>query len=165
MRIPKECQTRGNGSLTATQLEKVYKNDVLLRNLGKDFVFDGSSLGFSPESLCPVGTEQSAVLTLGPFRRDGTTNLVEITYRNTGSLDIQGLVAFLRSGPSHADIQGSHYEIAIRWMNAVLRKDPASTMMSRPGSSSFFDRTDSTTMSLSSTGGLLEGKSITVFFI
>lgn len=124
--------------------------------LGPYFVFDGVSLGWSPKELFPIGEARSTAISLGA-RRDGKPNEVEVDIRNVGTLDIRGLVNYLQNGRIDLNPTGNpSLESMFKWLNALFRDDPARRMISRPNSNAFFQRSKETSMTLASTGGVLE---------
>jgi hypothetical protein len=134
---------------------RVLVNTTLVQFLGAHFVFDGISLGFSPKELFPVGEARSTAISLG-VRRDGKPNEVEVNIRNVGPLNIRDLINYLKNGRIDLNPMGNPgLENMFKWLNALL-KDPVRGMVSRPNSNAFFQRTGETSMTLASTGGVLE---------
>lgn len=137
-------------------LRRVLVNTTLVDFLGRYFVFDGVSLGFSPTVLMPVGESRSTTISLGE-RRDGKPNEVEIEVRNVGPLDIIGFLKYLKIGRFDLNPMGKPIlEVILKYLNALFREGPARRMISRPNSNAFFQRSRETSMALGSTGGVLE---------
>lgn len=67
----------GSEKVTATQMARVLVNSDYISLLRPNFVFDGVSLGFSPEALMPIGESRTTLISLGE-RRDQKPNEVEI---------------------------------------------------------------------------------------
>lgn len=136
-------------------MARVLVNTTLVDFLGPHFIFDGVSLGFSPTELMPVGEFRSTVISLNC--RDDKLNEVEIDVRNVGTLDIRGLANYLKNGRFDLNPTGNpSLENMFKWLNALFRDDPARRMVSRPNSNAFFQRSRDTSMTLASTGGVLE---------
>ncbi|KAL9116593.1 MAG: hypothetical protein Q9187_006882, partial [Circinaria calcarea] len=154
MTVPPSSQRRGSEKVSAMQQAKVFIEAKQL--LGERFVFDGVSLGWTTDQLCPVTQTLDAILDL-PGHTTERNNQVRLSIRNSGTVDIRALVNWLQSGDaglmSHAD---SNVEDALKFLNATFRQDPASRWITRPKTSSFFHRSPSLTLPLASTGGVLE---------
>lgn len=104
----------------------------------------------------PVGESRSTTISLGK-RRDEKPNEVDIEVRNVGPLDIGGFVKYLRAGRIDLNPMGNHnLEIIMKWLSALFRDGPSRTMVSRPNSSAYFQRSRENSMTLASTGGVLE---------
>jgi hypothetical protein len=104
----------------------------------------------------PIGDARSTAISLGA-RRDGKPNEVEINIRNVGPLDIRSLVNYLKNCRIDLNPAGNpSLENAFKWLQALLRDDPARRLISRANSNAFFQRTKETSMALASTGGVLE---------
>ena len=154
MAVPSSSQRRGSEKVSAMQQAKVL---LRVQSLwGSSFVFDGVSLGWSPDLLMPNGESRSTTIDLD----DHTAikpNQVDIHVRCNGPLNIRGLVNYLMSGTSglmaHDD---PSIEDCFKMLNALFRQDPASRFITRPRSSAFFQRSPGLMMTLQSTGGILE---------
>ena len=123
---------------------------------GENFVFDNVSLGWSPDDLLPIGQERTAL-----FDLDGHTaekpNQVEVTIRNSGTLNFRKFVAYLSdSGASSVMTEDVTISDVFKALNAIYRQDPASRLITRPKSTAFFVRAPGLTLTLQSTGGVLE---------
>ena len=140
--------------MSAMQQAKVFIEAKQL--FGPRFVFDGVSLGWTADELCSVSKTLDAVIDL-PGHTAERHNQVHLSIRNSGTVNIRALVNWLQSGDaglmSHAD---SNVEDALKFLNATFRQDPASRWITRPKTSSFFNRSPSLTLALASTGGVLE---------
>lgn len=135
---------------------RILVNTTLVKFLGEHFIFDGVSIGFSPTELFPVGDTRSTSISL-VARKDGKQNEIEVSIRNVGPLDIRALVHYLKGGRIDHNPTGiPALETTFKWLNALLRDDPARRMVCRPNSNVFFQRTKDTSMTLASTGGVLE---------
>lgn len=136
-------------------MARILINAAVVNFLGAHFVFDGSN-GWSPTDLMPVGESRSTTISLGK-RRDNKPNEVEVEVRNVGTLDIRGLVNYLKTGRIDLNPTGNPgLESMFKWLNALFRDDPARRMVSRPNSNALFQRSRETSMTLASTGGVLE---------
>jgi hypothetical protein len=153
--VPESSQARGSDVATSAQLGKVLLTNTLAEFLGPSFVFDGASKGFSPSKLFPVGESRSTTISLGS--RMNKPNEVEVEVRNVGTLDIRGLFNYLENGRIDLNPTGNtNLGTMLSWLNAIFRDDPARRMVSRPNSNAFFQRSRETSMTLASTGGVLE---------
>ena len=123
--------------------------------LGENFVFDGVSVGWTNDQLCPVTQTLDTMIDL-PGHSTERHNQVHLKIRNSGTVNIRALVNWLRSGDGLISNVDSNVEDAIKYLNATYRQDPASRWITRPKTSSFFHRSPSLTLSLASTGGVLE---------
>jgi hypothetical protein len=138
-------------------MARVLVHATLKDFLGKDFVFDGVSLGFSPKMLFPVGESRTTTIKMGE-RKDKTPNEVEIAIKNKGPMNIGLLVNLLQTRNLGLNPMGnSLIETMLKWLNCVYREDPVNRMITRPNSSAFFQRSNGTSIPLESTGGVLEG--------
>jgi hypothetical protein len=156
--VPPSSQARGSDKVTAQQMARVLVNEVLIEFLGPNFVFDGVSLGWSPNELMPIGQSRTTTISLGQ-RRDNKPNEVEIQITCSGTLDIRSLVHYLTNGNIEPNPAGNPYlENQLKWLQAVFRSELMARMVSRPNSNAYFDRSPGTTMALQSTAGVLEAR-------
>jgi hypothetical protein len=139
-------------------MARVLVHTTLVNFLGPNFVFDGVSLGWSPNELMATDQSRNTIISLGQ-RKDNKPNEVEIEITCSGTLDIRGLVQYLTHGNIEPNPSGNQQlENQLKWLQAVFRSDIQTRMVSRPNSSAFFDRSPGTTMALQSTGGVLEAR-------
>jgi eukaryotic translation initiation factor 2C len=156
MRVPPESQIRGKSEPGLAQIERLWKTPSLLALVSSNFAFDGVSRGYSPNLFIPPNEERSTIITVGPPRRDGITNTVEVTMRNSGALNMKGVVDQTLAGHSSLDISGTDMDLPMQWLNTIFRKDPSSRMVTRPNSQAYFERNPATALILQSTGGMLQ---------
>ena len=150
--VPASSQKRGIEKVTAMQQAKaVLKAQKLF---GVDFVFDSVSLGWSRTELFPVNETRSTIIDLDNHSLE-KPNQIQITMRNTGTLNIKKFVHYLMSGRSKAN-RDPEIEDCFKWLNAVFKKDPSERFFSRPKSTAFFYRGPDVVHTLQSTGGILE---------
>lgn len=155
MIVPISSQRRGVEKLSAYQQAKVLLKAELL--WGKEFVFDGVSLGWSTKLLVVDG-EGTKIIDLEGHTAE-KPNQVQIKIRKTGSLSIRALVNYLMSGArdgKSSDRMSPEVENCFKALNALYRQDPAARFWTRPNSAAFFVRTPKLTLKLQSTGGVLE---------
>ncbi|KAI9774689.1 MAG: hypothetical protein M1840_002938 [Geoglossum simile] len=156
MKVPPSSQLRGSEIVTPTQMAKVLLHESVTAFWGKRFLFDGVSLGWSPDEIVKVGGTKTALIDL-PGGRPGRINQVEMSVRCTGTLNIAQLVQCLRGGAVPLDPMGDPLlESCLKWLGALFRKDPASRFVTRPNANAYFDRSPGTFVSLQSTNGVLE---------
>lgn len=155
--VPPESQARGSEIVTAQQMARVLLDHKLNDFLGPNFVFDGVSLGWSPDAIVAVEEEKSSTLDLGK-RRDGKPNEVRVSVKNTGTLDIKELVMYISSSKMDPNPMGNQkLEPTLKWLQALLRKG-LSHLVTRPNSNAYFDRSVGSFRVLQSTGGVLEAR-------
>lgn len=154
-RIP-DSSRPGNNKVSPSLIEKILMHDVVKSFLG-DLIFDGVSIAFSHQDRVPTGESVSTTIELQGHTSE-RHNQVEISIRNRGTLDIKFLVNYIQNGSIELDYTcNPKMELLMNWLNTLFRKDPASRFTTWRGSSAYFDRTPSTTMTLEkSTGGVLE---------
>ncbi|KAI9841958.1 MAG: hypothetical protein M1837_000278 [Sclerophora amabilis] len=156
MVVPLSSQHRGSEKVTAMQQARILMHDALRSFWGPNFAFDGVCKGWSPDAFVPVGEERSTTVDLSA-EKGARKNEVEVSIRNVGKLNIGALVEYLEKGRIDLDPMGNPMiEPLLKWLNAIFRQDPASRFVTRPNSNAYFERTPSTTMSLKSTGDVLE---------
>ena len=144
--------------MSTQQLARVLMTKAVTGLLGEHFVFDGVSLGWSPEIIVKVGVAQSSIVELDK-RRDGKPNSVEVSVKNTGALPISVFVSYVLGGKFGLNPAGNEsIEDVLKWIQAVFRKDPAARFITRPNSSAYFDRSPETIMMLRSTKNVLEAR-------
>jgi hypothetical protein len=137
-------------------MARVLLNFNLKSLLGDLFVFEGTSLGFSPELLVPIGEIQRTVISVGE-RKDKKPNEVEVAMKNKGPMNIGILVNRLQNRSLGMDPMGNtEVESMLKWLNCVYRDDPMKRMTTRPNNNAFFNRSKGTSTPLESTGGVLE---------
>lgn len=140
-------------------MARLLMRQEVLDFFGDDWVFDGVSIGWSPNQICPPDSPMTNIVAMEP-RRDGLPNNIKIRVAQTGKLDILLLVQYLRAG--NFDINPSGHpqlEIFHKWIGALFRKDPESRLTSKPNGSAYFDNHPATTFVLyKSTGGILEAR-------
>ncbi|MCJ1286708.1 hypothetical protein MMC26_006054 [Xylographa opegraphella] len=152
--VPASSQRRGSDKVSAMQQAKAVLKAQRL--WGNNFVFDNLSLGWSTDLLMPKGESRTAFLDL-----DGHTaekpNQIEVSIRNTGALNIKKFVDYITSSKT-SGVHSSDPEIedTFKALNAIYRQDPASRFITRPKSTAFFIRAPSLSLTLQSTGGVLE---------
>ena len=104
----------------------------------------------------PVGESRTTVIDL-EGHSSARPNQVEVAVRNSGRLNIRELVNYLKRGHSRTM---SHESPAVRdcfnALNSIYRQDPAARFTTRRNSSAFFVRARGLTLTLQSTGGILE---------
>ena len=123
---------------------------------GANFVFDNVALGWSTDLLMPISGTLTARLDLDGHINE-KPNQVEVSIRNTGTLNIRKFVDHLTSSGSSGVISsGPAIEDVFKALNAVYHQDPASRFITRPKSSAFFQRSLGLSLILESTGGILE---------
>ena len=147
-KVPPEFQRRGLAAASLQQQSRAMINASEI--LGKFFVYDGVSEGWSTDALLPVGTARSAVIDM-----EGGTK-IEIEMRCSGALKIQTLVDYLATGVSGTSTSNQDLELCFKWLNALWREDPASRLITRPKSNAFFIRSSNLCLPLASTGNVLE---------
>ena len=154
MSVPPESQRRGSEKVSAMQQAKVLPKTQ--KFWGSRFIYDGVSLGWSVDCLMDVDQTLSTMVDLDGHSTD-RPNQVLVSMRNTGPINIRALVNWLktnRSGlMSHRD---TNVEDVLKFLNATYRQDPASRLITRPKSSAFFQRSPNLSLTLQSTGGVLE---------
>ncbi|KAI9783515.1 MAG: hypothetical protein M1839_003685 [Geoglossum umbratile] len=156
MRVPPSSQLRGSDVVTPTQMARVLLHESVTSFWGSRFLFDGVSLGWSPDEIVKIGETRTAIIDL-PGGRPGRINQIEISVRCTGTLNIAQLVQSLRGGAIPLDPMGdTSLEGPLKWLGALFRKDPASRFVTRPNTNAYFDRSPGTSVSLQSTNGVLE---------
>ena len=154
MVVPASSQRRGSEKVSAMQQAKAVLKAQRL--WGENFVFDNVSLGWSTDLLMPIGESRTAFVD-----QDGHTaekpNQVEVSMRNAGALDIKKLVNYITTSKS-SGVHSSDPEIEdiFKALNAIYRQDLASRFITRPKSTAFFVREPSLSLTLQSTGGVLE---------
>ena len=156
--IPEDSRHKGSELASSQQRARILLKREVLDFFGKDYVFDGVSLLWSPNLLFPEG-ESRIVRVAMETRRDGKPNDMEITLAQQGRLPMGGLAKYMIDGRIELDPAGNtSLENHIKWLQAVFRKDPASRLVTRPNSNAYFDRSPQTTMALRSTAGVLEAR-------
>ena len=155
MAIPAESQRRGSDKLTSMHFAKAL--DKAKDFLGSNFIFDGVSLGWSIDLLVDVSKEpKMRRIDLDGHSKD-RPNQVDVALRNTGPLNIRALVDWLKSNKSGLmSYENPKVEFVLKFLNATYRQDPASRLITRPKSSAFFQRSPNLSLTLQSTGGVLE---------
>ncbi|SLM40808.1 Stem cell self-renewal protein Piwi [Lasallia pustulata] len=124
--------------------------------MGPNFVFDGVSLGWSPDKLMEVGESKATTLDLSGHLLE-RPNQVDVTIRHSGTLHIRKLVDYIKAGATDSTTTTDPaVEDCFKALNALYRQDPASRMITRPKSTAFFERAQGLMMPLQSTGGILE---------
>lgn len=157
-RVPEDSQIKGSDKVGTQQLARVLMTKEVTEFLGDNFVFDGVSLGWSPNLIIPVGDAQTNVVELEK-RRDGKPNSVEVSVKSLGPLKIGVLVSYIQGGKIDLNPAGNEsIENILKWIQAVFRKDPATRFITRPNSSAYFDRSPETTMPLRSAKNVLEAR-------
>jgi len=157
-RVPEDSQLRGSDKVSAQQLARVLVATPVTTFLGENFVFDGVSMGWSPNAIIPVGAQESNMIDMGK-RRDGKPNSIQVTVKNTGTLSIRDLVGYIQGANIDLNPAGNpRLENQIKWLQACFRKDPAERFITRPNSNAYFDRSPETTLALRSTAGVLEAR-------
>ena len=152
--VPVSSQRRGSEKVSAMQQAKVILRAQQL--WGANFVFDNVALGWSTDLLMPISETRTTRLDLDDHTKE-KPNQVEVSMRNTGTLNIRKFVNYLmKSGSSGVMSNDSAIEDVFKAFNAVYRQDPASRFITRPKSTAFFQRSPSLTLTLQSTGGILE---------
>jgi len=154
MRVPPSSQRRGSEKVSGMQQAKA----VLKASLfwGDNFVFDNVSLGWSIDALIAIGEERIAFIPL-----DGHTaekpNEIEVTIRNVGTLNLKKFVGHLQHSGA-TGVMSDDVEITdiFKALNATYRQDPAARFITRPKSTAFFIRAPGLSLTLQSTGGILE---------
>lgn len=156
LRVPVTSQRRGSEKVSAMQQAKVFMHSTLTGLVGASFVFDGTSLGWSPDKLMEVGESKFTTLDL-PGHLPERPNQVDVTIRNSGTVDIRKLVNYIKAGLIDlTTMTDPAVEDCFKFLNAVYRQDPASRMLTRPKSTAFFQREPGLFMPLQSTSGVLE---------
>lgn len=156
LHVPVSSQRRGSEKVSAMQQAKVFMHSTLTGLVGSAFVFDGTSLGWSPDKLMEVGESKGTTLDL-PGHLPERPNQVDVTIRNSGTVDIRKLVNYIKAGLIDlSTITDPAVEDCFKFLNAVYRQDPASRMLTRPKSTAFFERKTGLYLPLQSTGGILE---------
>ena len=154
--VPTSSQRRGSEKVSALQLAKVLLSPTLMTLLGPNFIFDGVSLGWSPDKLMEIGESRSTTIDL-PGHFPGRPNQVDVMIRNSGTLNIRKLVEHIKAGFVNLTVATDPViEDCFKALNALYRQDPASRMITRPRSTAFFERSPGLMLSLQSTGGVLE---------
>lgn len=154
MRVPPSSQRRGSEKVSAMQQAKaILKAQTFW---GDQFVFDNVSLGWSIDPLMAIGEELTAFIQLDGHTAD-KPNEIEVTVRNAGTLNIKNFVEHL-SNSGQAGIMSEDIGISdvFKALNAIYRQDPASRFITRPKSTAFFTRAPGLSLTLQSTGGILE---------
>lgn len=156
LQVPVSSQRRGSEKVSAVQQAKVFMHSTLTGLVGPSFVFDGTSLGWSPDKLMEVGESKETTLDLHGHLPE-RPNQVDVTIRNSGCLDIRKLVNYIKAGLIDlTTVTDPAVEDCFKFLNALYRQDPASRMLTRPKSNAFFQREPGLMMPLQSTGGVLE---------
>ena len=138
------------------QQAKVLLHPALTRFLGSNFVFDGVSVGWTPDKLMESGEERVTTLDL-PGHCAERPNQVDVIVRSSGTLNVRKLVEYIKAGSVDlTSVTDTAVEDCFKALNALYRQDPASRMITRPRYSAFFERAPGLTMPLQSTGGVLE---------
>ena len=154
MVVPPSSQRRGSEKVTAMQQAKVVL--VAKKLWGENFVFDGNTLGWGTDLLMKIGDSRTALIDLDGHNSE-KPNQVEVSIRNSGPLNIRGFVDHLTSsGRSGTSVMDKSIEDVFKALGAIYRQDPASRFITRPKSTAFFVRSPGLTLSLASTGGILE---------
>lgn len=142
-RIPESSQLRGSEKATANQIARALLSDVATDFMGPNFVFDGVSIGWSPDDIgLQVGEDRVTTVTLGRPRKDGSANEILIQVRSDGPANIRELVNYLAKRGASTDVMGSHIGDILNMIGCVFRNDPQQRMLSRNNSNAFFPKHD-----------------------
>jgi eukaryotic translation initiation factor 2C len=121
-----------------------------LMDLCPNIVFDGSfTLGWSVTEIIPAGAERKTMINLEDHT-EARPNQLEVAIRNGGTLNIKKLAQYHQQG------QKAKIDSQLQWLNAVFREDPATRFFCKPKGTTYFTRAPGLTMSLQSTGHVLE---------
>ena len=152
--VPSSSQRRGSKKVSTTQQAKAVLRAQKL--WGNNFVFDNVSLGWSTDLLMPIGESRTAFLDLDGHSAE-KPNQVEVSIRNAGTLNIKKFVNYISTSKT-SGVHSSDPEIddTFKALNAIYRQDPAARFITRPKSTAFFVRSPSLSLTLQSTGGVLE---------
>ncbi|MCJ1478569.1 hypothetical protein MMC13_007250 [Lambiella insularis] len=155
MAVPVSSQRRGSEKVSVMQQAKVVLK--ARKFWGDSFTFDNNTLGWSTTLLMPVGESRTAFIELDDQPNPEKPNQVEVTLRNSGTLNVKKFVGhLLNSGTSGTISNDRDIENIFKALNAAYRQDPASRFTTRPNSSAFFSRSPALVLTLQSTGGILE---------
>ncbi len=161
VKIPDDSQHMGTDQATAQQKARVHMRTDIIMFLKPDWVFDGVSMGFSPDLIVPVGQARQNTIKFPPAR-DGKANNILLKVENKGPLDIMPLIKALKNVPyamfpyHPAGVNG--LEDPIKWIQACFRKKPEQNMATKPNSNAYYGNLKGSTMSLRSTMGILEAR-------
>ncbi|RPB09618.1 Piwi-domain-containing protein [Morchella conica CCBAS932] len=148
-----------------SMVRKVMENPEIKSILGNGFVFDGVSIGWSTEKL-PFPVDPFRYRLELPGSRPGRKFGCNIDISCTGKLSTDPFIKWLRNESCRttslddvADFsKEEQIEICLKFLNALLRADPAKRFMSGHGnkSTAYFHRTPETTSGLTSSNRVLE---------
>lgn len=146
-------------------VNKVMENPEIKEMLGVGFIFDGVSVGWSTKKLgFPVDPFRYRLELSGS--RPGRTFCCNIDISLVGKFNTDPFMQWLRNDQGRITLLGGavnatqedHVQLCLKFLNALLRSNPAKRFITGQGnkSTTYFDRTPSTTLALRSTGGVLE---------
>ena len=157
MTVAEGSQRRGNDKVSSMQEAKAFDKGKHL--WGERFIYDGAGTGWSADPLIPMGGEKTVIIDLDGHSSE-RPNQVKAIMINNGPLNIRRLVDYLKANKSGllslSSEKKREIEDVLRFINCTYRQDPASRLITRPKSSAFFQRSSGLSLTLQSTGGVLE---------